>query len=113
MHKFSLFFCLASSVATSALADGDYDKGKELIRSWECIHCHGLTGNERWTDTAEAAVPMLAGQPARYLVKALKEFRSGDRIDGSRSQRMSLITGQLTDQDIEDIAAYYAAQKRY
>ena len=114
MRKFSLLYCLAFSVATPALAEGDYDRGKELAKSWECAHCHGLSGNDRWPDNPDkAAVPMIAGQPTRYLVKALKEFRAGDRIDDSHLKKMSLITGQLSDRDIEDISAYYSAQKRY
>lgn len=114
MRKFSQFFFSAFTVATSALAEGNYDRGEELAKSWECVHCHGLSGNERWPNNPDkAAVPMIAGQPTRYLVKSLGEFRKCERIDDSHLKKMSLIAAQLSDQDIEDISAYYSAQKRY
>ena len=102
--------CLA--IATSAAwAEGDYDRGKKLAKEWECFRCHGLTGNERSADPP--VVPMLAGQPVGYLVKTLNDYKSGARIDEHVWSKMSLRAKALSDQDIEDIAAYFAAQKRY
>ncbi len=114
MQRLSRFLCCAFVTASPAFADGDYNRGKVLAKQWECTNCHGLTGNERWPDTPGlAAVPMLAGQPAKYLVKSLREFGAGDRIDDSELKKMSLISQSLNDQDMEDIAAYFSAQKRY
>ncbi len=56
---------------------------------------------------------MLAGQPAGYLVKAINEYKAGTRADFDTWSRMSRRVKGLSDQDIEDIAAHYAAQKRY
>ncbi len=102
--------CLAIGIG-AAWAEGDYDRGKKLAKEWECTKCHGLTGNERSVDPP--FVPMLAGQPAGYLVKTLNEYKSGARIDEHIWSKMSMRAAALSDQDIEDIAAYFSAQKRY
>lgn len=94
-----------------ALADDSYERGKKLVKSWQCVDCHGLTGNNR--SVAPNYVPMLAGQPAGYTVYALKEFKSGERKQSGTWSGMTLRAKALSDQDIEDIAAYYEAQKRY
>ena len=49
--------------------------------------------------------PNLAGQSDIYLVKALKDYRSGAR----KNDMMSLVAPALKDQDIDDLAAYYSA----
>ena len=65
-----------------------------------CAACHGqngISGNPLW--------PNLAGQQEQYLAKQLKAFRDGKRSDAS----MQPFVANLTDQDIEDLAAYYAS----
>lgn len=94
-----------------ALADDRYERGKKLVKSWQCVDCHGLTGNNR--SVAPNYVPMLAGQPAGYTIYALKEFKSGERKQSGAWSSMTMRAQALSDQDIEDIAAYYEAQKRY
>ncbi len=96
---------------SAAWAEGDYDRGKKLAKEWECIRCHGLTGNERSVDPP--FVPMLAGQPVGYLVKTMNDYKSSARIDEHIWSKMSLRAKALSDQGIEDIAVYFAAQKRY
>jgi len=64
-----------------------------------CAGCHGPAGistNPTW--------PNIAGQKEQYLIKALKEYRSGVRAE----QTMSAMALALTDREIEDLAAYYA-----
>ena len=66
-----------------------------------CGACHGPTGvssNPLW--------PNLAGQKDQYLIKQLKAFRDGQRQD----PLMAPMAAALSDQDIEDLAAYYASQ---
>ena len=76
--------------------------------------CHGLTGNERRPDEPNVkSTPMIAGQPASYLVRTLNEFKSRQRVDDHESSNMSARAGALSKQDIEDIAAYFSEQKRY
>jgi cytochrome c553 len=56
---------------------------------------------------------MLAGQPAVYLVQEMRNYATGVREDKSLWQQMSKKLSVLQDRDLEDIAAYYEAQKRY
>jgi cytochrome c553 len=87
------------AISSSSLAAGDAALGK--AKSIVCSACHGPTGvsaNPQW--------PKLAGQHASYLAKALKDFRRGVRKDPT----MSAMAKPLSDQDIENLAAYYASQ---
>lgn len=65
-----------------------------------CQTCHGLDGIAKLPDA-----PNLAGQPAAYLVRELNAYRSGAR----RNEVMSIAAKPLSDADIRDLAAYYAA----
>lgn len=67
-----------------------------------CVGCHGADGNSMVPN-----FPKLAGQHANYLEKALKDFRDGFRKDAT----MAAFAKGLSDQEIKDLAAYYAAQK--
>jgi cytochrome c553 len=84
----------------NALAAGDPEAGKS--KSATCAACHGGDGNSinpQW--------PSIAGQHASYTADTLKSFKDGTRSD-------PLMTAQamgLSDQDIEDLAAYFATQK--
>lgn len=97
---------LATTCAVSA--EGDPGNGKLL--AGRCTVCHG-DGNAR--STSLQVVPMLAGQPASYLVKEMENYTNGTREDTSRKGRMSSILKTLSPQDIQDIAAYFEAQDRY
>lgn len=67
----------------------------------QCIGCHGAGGN-----SVVPTFPKLAGQHASYTEKQLKDFRDGYR----KNATMAPFAKGLTDQEIKDIAAYYAAQ---
>ncbi|MBI3371260.1 MAG: cytochrome c [Betaproteobacteria bacterium] len=68
-----------------------------------CIGCHGIPGYK--TAYPEVYhVPKLAGQQQAYIVKALHAYKSGERMHAS----MRGIAASLSDQDIADLAAYYA-----
>ena len=102
---------LASAVLTgTALAEGDPAKGQTLVRT-QCARCHGLDGNAR--STSIQPTPMLAGQPAVYLVQEMRNYASGKREDKSKNQAMTRELGYLSDRDMEDIAPYFEAQERY
>ncbi|MBS0431019.1 MAG: cytochrome c [Proteobacteria bacterium] len=101
----ALVFALASGVAC---ASGDIAAGKQ--KSAVCAACHGPDGNA----TADGQYPRLAGQYADYLVQALHEYRSGDRehpaIGIHRNNAiMQGMAAPLTEQDIDNLAAYYAS----
>ncbi len=83
----------------TSLAAGDADAG--AAKATACGACHGTDGisnNELW--------PHLAGQREAYLVKQIKEFRDGVRSEPT----MIGFVANLTDQDVEDLAAFYANQ---
>ena len=67
-----------------------------------CAACHGADGNSQSVD-----FPRIAGQHADYLRKAIRDYKSGARKDPV----MSGFANQLSAQDIENVSAYYAAQK--
>ncbi|MEM9604375.1 MAG: cytochrome c [Pseudomonadota bacterium] len=80
-------------------ATGDVVRGQEL--STTCAACHGADGN-----SVIPTNPKLAGQYDSYLVHALKSYRSGARDNAL----MSGFAANLSDQDIADLAAYFASQ---
>jgi cytochrome c553 len=67
-----------------------------------CERCHGLNGN-----STNPRVPALAGQRADYLTKVLHAYRTGAR----KSTEMAAMSGDLTENDIDNLAAHYAAQR--
>ena len=83
---------------TTAQAAGDAAAGK--TKAYTCMGCHGVPGyNNAYP---EYHVPKLGGQNADYIMSALKEYKSGDRPHPTmHDQAMT-----MSDQDIEDIAAY-------
>ena len=86
--------------AAPAFAAGDAANGKVL--SYTCLGCHGIEDYKNVYPTY--SVPELYGQHASYLIAALKEYRSGERSHAT----MHMQAASLSDQDIEDIAAYFA-----
>lgn len=77
---------------------GDPEAGKE--KSATCVACHGEDGLG-----TNPMYPVLAGQYEDYLVHALRAYRDGSR----RNAIMAGLAAPLSDEDIEDLAAYYAA----
>lgn len=91
---------LASVVAVLPVhAGGDAAAGKAKAAS--CTACHGPDGN-----SPVPTFPRLAGQHAAYLAKQLTEFKNGDRKDPT----MTGMVAPLSEQDILDLAAYFASQ---
>lgn len=79
-------------------ADSAAGKSKSAV----CAGCHGADGN-----SANGVWPILAGQHASYLAKQLNNFKSAERADAI----MQGMAAALSEEDIQDIAAYYASQK--
>jgi cytochrome c553 len=88
-----------SLVPAVAQAKGDAAAGE--AKSAACMACHGMNGN-----SSNPEWPSLAGQNAAYISEQLKMFRDGKRVN----VLMSPMAADLTDEDIADIGAYYAAQ---
>ncbi len=56
---------------------------------------------------------MLAGQPSVYLVQEMRNYASGAREDNSKNAAMVSKLKELSDQEFQDIAEFFATQKRY
>ena len=98
MKKTILACCLVLA-ATPALA-ADSDAGQR--KSQACAACHGPDGNSTAQD-----FPRLAGQHYDYLLKSLKEYKSGAR----KNPIMAPLVANLSQRDLEDLAAYFSNQK--
>jgi cytochrome c553 len=67
-----------------------------------CAQCHGIK-----TPSADAPFPPLAGRDFAYLKSALEQYRNKTR----KNDIMNALAGSLTDNDIANVAAYYASIK--
>ena len=81
-----------------ALANGNIARGKQKAAT--CFACHGVDGN-----AVDPQYPRLAGQYNEYLQQALHEYKDGRR----KNPIMMGMAAALTDQDIEDVAAYFSS----
>ncbi|WP_456373665.1 c-type cytochrome [Thiolapillus sp.] len=103
MKKIIVIAALVAGMGSlgSAMAAGDAAAGKAKATA-VCAACHGANGisvNAMW--------PNLAGQKADYIIKQLKAFKAGTRKD----PLMSPQAAQLSDQDVENVAAYFSSLK--
>jgi cytochrome c553 len=89
---------LGLGMAAPAAAAGDAVRGKTL--GYTCLGCHGIDTYKNVYPTF--SVPRLRGQHAEYIGLALKAYRTGERSHGTMHAHAST----LSDQDIEDVAAY-------
>jgi len=97
IEQMAMYFASQSAPAREAPAFGDPAAGEALAE--ECSECHGSGGNSQ-----DPMVPNLAGQEPVYLVKAIKAYRNHDRSSESEMPAR-------TDEEIENLAAYYSVQK--
>ena len=97
----ALALACALSPLAPAHAAGDAEAGKK--KAVICSACHGPGGN-----SVNPIWPKLAGQHAAYLAKQIRAFREGVRVDPT----MAPMVAPLKDEDIDDIAAYFASQKQ-
>lgn len=100
MKRFA-FAAVALALSGTLHASGDAERGKEKAAQ-VCAACHGAQGNKP-TDPSQ---PILAGQYYDYLVHALTDYKLGRR----NNPIMKGFAGQLSKQDIEDLAAWFASQ---
>ena len=97
-----LLAILALSVSFVAQAGGNADAGKQRAAQ-VCVACHGADGNK----PSAVDQPVLAGQYPDYIVKALRDYKSGKR----KNPIMTGFASGLTVQDMEDLAAWFSSQK--
>ena len=96
--KWILLSLMLSSGAAMAGGDASAGEGK----STTCQACHGADGNG-----IDPMYPKLSGQYASYLEQALKDYKSGARSNPI----MAGFSATLSEEDIEDLAAYYASME--
>jgi cytochrome c553 len=100
MKKYVLTACSVILMVSAGAEARDPVAGK--AKSAECAACHGPDGN-----SPSPEFPRLAGQHYDYLVKALRDYRSGERKDPV----MAPMAAKLSNRDIADLAAFYSRQR--
>ena len=97
-----LILALAAMVVCSvtAQAAGDAVAGKKVMV--KCQVCHGKDGLAKLPEA-----PNIAGQKETYLVRTLMAFKAGER----KNEQMTVVVKTLSDQDIANVAAYFASIK--
>jgi cytochrome c553 len=101
LKLFAATAVLGLAISSPVHAAGNIQAGQAKA-SAICLACHSLDGN-----SVNPEWPSIAGQHEQYIIKQVKAFRAGERTN----TLMSPIALTLTDQEIEDVAAYYASQK--
>jgi cytochrome c553 len=99
----ALFACVAAAPALAQQPAGGGDPKAAQNKIAMCEGCHGIAGYRTAYPTVYH-VPKLGGQQPAYLVNALKAYKSGERSHPS----MRGIAAGLSEQDMADLAAYYA-----
>lgn len=106
MNKLFALLALAGIANVAAAADAAGNPKAADNKVAMCIGCHGIPGYKA-TFPEVYQVPMIGGQSAKYIESALNAYKKGERKNPS----MRGIAAGLSDQDIADVAAYYAQQK--
>jgi cytochrome c553 len=94
----ALFCCVATGPVS---AQGDPEAGRRLAST--CMGCHGIPGYQNVYPSYH--VPKLGGQHAAYIVSALQAYKNGQRAHDTMHANASA----LSEQAIQDIAAFFAA----
>jgi cbb3-type cytochrome c oxidase subunit III len=95
--SFTLILLLIVPISFSMAGDVEAGKSKSMV----CSACHGQDGN-----SINPLWPSLAGQHKQYTIHTLRAYQNGTRVDAVMQAQVMA----LTEQDLEDIAAYYNAQ---
>lgn len=101
-----VFLCMLATAGAAGIAHADIGAGAVLAAKGSgaalaCQICHGAKGEGQ----REAGFPRLAGQPAGYLYKQLRDFADGRR----ENAQMQPIAGAMSEAQMRDVAAYYAS----
>lgn len=98
--KYTIAVVLLAWIPVTAFSAGNAAQGQ--TKSAVCHACHGATGK-----SVQPIYPNLGGQQQTYLSKTLHDFRNGNR----QNILMNGFAANLSDEDIEDISAWYASQQ--
>lgn len=96
---------LIATLSFSLHANGFGDPKLGKLKSPSCVFCHAVTG-----DNTNNAYPNIFGQDPTYLFNTMKAYQDGSR-KGDYAEMMQAQLSKLNDQDLRDIAAFYASQK--
>jgi cytochrome c553 len=99
LDKMGVFYAVQEPARTKTSGDGNADLGRAV--SEPCAACHGNDGN-----ASAADMPTLAGQDARYFVKAMQAYKDGKR----HHQPMFDAVESLGEADVNNLATFYASQ---
>jgi cytochrome c553 len=97
--KMLYMFIISLLISSPLWAEGDIEAGKQ--KSTACAACHGADGN-----SVNPEWPKLAGQSEKYLIKQLKDYKDEKRVNPLMSGQVAA----LSEQDMEDLAAYFSSQ---
>ena len=103
MKQKMLFLLLLFSMTSTTIVQAAGDAKAGASKAAVCAACHNNDGN-----STNPLWPKLAGQHSGYLMKQLRDFKSGARKDPN----MTAMVAPLSAEDIEDLAAHFSAQKR-
>jgi cytochrome c553 len=96
-----VLLAILSFSSSAAWAQGDAARGKS--KTVVCVACHGADGK-----ASLSMYPNLAGQNYEYLVNSMKAYKGGQR-KGNTAALMMAPMATLSEQDMQDLAAYYAS----
>jgi cytochrome c553 len=96
----AVYYAVQAPLRSQTQGEGDVNVGERISES--CESCHGDDGNSN-----KAQMPTLAGQDAKYFIKAMTHYKDGTR----QHQKMLEAVERLSEQDVIDLATYYAAQE--
>lgn len=100
--KRTIVLLLLSLLSGAAMAAGNAQRGADKAKQL-CAACHGADGNT----PLQAEYPRIAGQHQDYVYKSLREYKSGARKNAIMGSQVA----NLSRQDMQDLAAYFASQK--
>jgi len=100
IREMGVFYAVQEPLRSETQGEGDAEAGRRMIE--DCELCHGADGNASGKD-----MPTLAGQDARYFIKAMNAYKDGKR----RHEDMFEVVKGLSEDSIQDLATFYAAQE--
>jgi cytochrome c553 len=100
IKEMGVFYAVQDPLKSETQGEGDANVGRRLSEG--CEGCHGYDGNAK-----NPSMPTLAGQDAKYFIKAMKHYKDGTR----QHKNMFGAVGALTQQEMIDLATYYAIEE--
>jgi len=100
IREMGIFYAVQKPLQSKTQGEGDANIGRRLAE--DCQSCHGEDGNAKKSD-----MPTLAGQDAKYFIKAMKQYKDGKR----QHEKMFDAVESLSEQEMIDLATYFAAEE--